>query len=74
MNGDQQSKPARDWSYRGFIFGVVAGGFFGWTIMHWQRFTGHWSKYPDLEVPFWALVGGLLGLVAGIVHRLVRRG
>jgi hypothetical protein len=70
MPDHPRKQPPPDWIFKGFLIGLVLGT----TIGCFVEARDHWSKYPSLAVPFWALVCALTGLLLGVAHRLfVRR-
>ena len=69
--GGRMAQP--DWIFRGFMLGGLAGTACGLGLVAWYGRVGYPPKYyPQVYVGFWALVGGFIGLSAGILHRLTR--
>ena len=74
MNHEREHRPRRDWTFPLFLLGAAAGAVFGLGLVGWYGSVGYPGKrYPQVHVGFWALSGGLLGLAAGLLHRLTRR-
>ena len=64
------SKPRRDWIFNGFLSGSAGGFVIGYILRVCG--VGDW-KNSYLLIPFLALLGGLIGLSVGSIHRFVIR-
>ena len=62
----------RDWIFRGFVTGICLGWVVGAIVVEvWGRY---WYKgNSQTPLAFFALLGGGVGLGAGIVHRWINR-
>jgi len=70
MNSGQKFPPARDYIFRGFLLGAGIGAASGLVaVAVWGGYGPHKVQIP---IAFWALVGGSVGLIAGILRRLIR--
>jgi hypothetical protein len=71
MNRDPKIQQPREWIFRGFVTGAVLGAFFGaLTVDFWNTYG---PNRIGISAGFWGLVFGVLGLIAGVVHRISRK-
>jgi hypothetical protein len=71
MSAEEKPQAPRDWLFRGFVLGAVAGVIFGLATSHLWDWHGPYRV--QISAAFWGLVFAVLGLSAGVVHRLIGR-
>ncbi len=74
MNIEQKPRQPRDWIFRGFLAGTATGVIIGLIIcvVFGLRFTPKGPNVPQ-AVTICALIGGVVGLTAGIIDYMNKR-
>jgi CDP-diglyceride synthetase len=72
MTEQQRFQPKGDWAFRGFLLGALAGLLVGFALVGWLSYSGIWIKYASPYIGFCALIGAMIGLFAGVLHRLIK--
>jgi hypothetical protein len=71
MVGEPRSQRPRDWVFKGFLLGALAGAMCG--LATYQAWDWRGPYRFQIPVGLCGLIGGAVGLSAGVVHRLIRR-